>query len=146
MLRVRQIKIEVLSDNSENLKKTIAKKLKTKVDQIKSFSIKKQSLDARNKNEIFYVYEADVIVNNEKEIVKKVHSSDVFISPKEEYVFPNKGNEVLANRPVIVGSGPAGLFAAYMLAEHGYQPLVIERGEKVEDRIKTVNLFGRQAS
>ena len=56
MLRVRQIKVEVLSDNSDNLKKAIAKKLKIDVSEIREYKIKKQSLDARNKNEIFYAW------------------------------------------------------------------------------------------
>lgn len=141
MLRIRQIKVEVLADNSENLKKAIAKKLKISENEIKSFSIKKQSLDARNKNEISYVYEVDITLDNEKEALKKNHSQDIFISPNEEYIFNVTGTKELENRPVVVGSGPAGLFASYLLAEHGYKPLIIERGEKVEDRIDTVNTF-----
>jgi len=141
MLRVRQIKVEVTSDNNDNLKKAIAKKLKIEVGQIKSFSIKKQSLDARNKKEIFYVYEVDVCLDNETEVLRKNNSSDIMISPNEKYIFNITGLEKLKSRPVIVGSGPAGLFCAYLLAENGYKPLIIERGEKVEDRVKTVNEF-----
>lgn len=141
MLRVRQIKVEVSSNNKENLKKTIAKKLKQPFSNIKTVSIKKQSLDARNKNEIYYVYEVDVELENEKDILKRNHSKDIMASFKEEYIFEVTGTKKLNHRPIIVGSGPAGLFAAYLLAEHGYQPIIIERGEKVEDRIKAVNTF-----
>lgn len=141
MLRVRQIKVEVTSDGKENIKKAIAKKLKNDVSRINDFLIKKQSLDARNKNEIFYVYEVDVNLDNEKEILKRNRNSDIMVSPDEEYKFDIVGTEKLENRPVIVGSGPAGLFCAYLLAENGYKPIIIERGEKVEDRIKTVNNF-----
>lgn len=141
MLRVRQIKVEVCLDNSNNLKKAIAKKLRIKLDEIKNYEIKKQSLDARNKNEIFYVYEVDVFLDNEKQVLKKNSSQDVFISPNEEYVFEVSGSQKLKNRPIIVGSGPAGLFCGYLLAENGYKPIIIERGEKVEDRIKTVHAF-----
>lgn len=141
MLRIRQIKVEVSSDNEENLKKAIAKKLKIKQTQIKAFSIKKQSLDARCKNEIFYVYEVDVDLVNEKEILKKTNNNDIQISPNEKYLFNVTGTKNLKYRPIIVGSGPAGLFASYLLAEYGYKPIVIERGEKIEDRIKTVNEF-----
>ena len=141
MIRVRQIKIEVLSDNSDNLKKEIAKKLKVNVNLINDYKINKQSIDARNKNEIFYVYEVDVDVENEDEIIIKNNNKDIFKTPNEEYKFIVTGEQELKNRPIIIGSGPAGLFAGYMLAEYGYKPLIIERGEKVEERIKTVNLF-----
>lgn len=141
MLRVRQIKVEATSNNEENIKKALAKKLRIDISHIKSFSIKKQSLDARNKNEIFYVYAADVSLQDEKDILRRNHSNDIEITPKEEYFFSVTGMKELKNRPVIVGSGPAGLFCAYLLAEHGYQPLIIERGEKVEDRIQTVEKF-----
>ena len=141
MLRVRQIKVEVTSNNEENIKTALAKKLRVEINQIKDFSIKKQSLDARNKEEIFYVYEVDVSLQNEKDILKRNHSNDILVTPNEEYLFQVMGTKELKNRPVIVGSGPAGLFCAYLLAEHGYNPLIIERGEKVEDRIKTVEKF-----
>lgn len=141
MLRVRQVKVEVSIDNEENLKKAIAKKLGQPLSKVKEFSIQKQSLDARNKNEIYYVYEVDVEVERELEIIKRNHSKDIMVSPKEEYAFPVTGTKTLNDRPVIVGSGPAGLFAAYLLAENGYKPLILERGEKVEKRLETVNHF-----
>lgn len=141
MLRVRQVKVEVSIDNKENLKKAIAKKIGQSLSKIKKFSIKKQSLDARNKNEIYYVYEVDVEVEKKEEILKRNRSKDIMLSPKEEYQFKITGKEKLNGRPIIVGSGPAGLFTAYLLVEHGYKPLVLERGEKVENRIETVNYF-----
>ncbi len=141
MLRIKQIKVEVISDSKENLKKALAKKLRIDVCDIHHISIKKQSLDARNKHEIFYVYEVDASFQNEKAILRKSHSTDIQITPQEEYIFPTLGTKNLAHRPVIIGSGPAGLFAAYLLAEHGYRPIIIERGEKVENRIETVKEF-----
>ena len=60
---------------------------------------------------------------------------------KEEYQIPNNGSNKLENRPIIVGSGPAGLFAAYLLARKGFHPLVIDRGEEMIKRVKTVNTF-----
>ena len=71
MLRVRQIKVEVTSDSKENLKKALAKKLRIDACDIDHLSIQKQSLDARNKHEIFYVYEVDASFKNEKEILRK---------------------------------------------------------------------------
>lgn len=141
MIRVRQIKIEVSSDNKNALLKAISKKIKLSSDKIKNYKIKKQSLDARNKNEIYYVYEMDIEVDNENEILKNRHSKDIMLVPNEEYLFEVSGSINLNNRPVIVGSGPAGLFAAYLLAKYNYRPLIIERGEKIEDRIKSVTDF-----
>lgn len=141
MLRVRQIKIEVTKSNDENIKKAISKKLKIKENEIINYDIFKQSLDARNKNEIYYVYEVNVNVKNEKEILNKNNNVDVFSSPSMKYIFEKKGTNIIEDSLVIVGSGPAGLFAAYILAENGYKPIIIERGEDIENRIKTVQNF-----
>ena len=65
----------------------------------------------------------------------------MFLKEEEEYKLPIKGKEKLKKRIIIVGSGPAGLFAAYLLAENGYRPLIIERGKRVEERIKDVENF-----
>ena len=139
MLRVRQVKINL--DTSENeFKKKIANKLKIKENEILNFSIKKKSLDARDKNNIYYVFEFDVQIKNEDIILKK-NLKDVFKVQNEEYIFNITGTEKIQNRPIIVGSGPAGLFCSYMLAKNGYKPLIIERGERVEDRIETVKKF-----
>ncbi len=141
MLRVRQIKVEVTLNQEEMIRKIIAKKLKIALSEIKDFTIEKQSIDARNKNEIFYVYEVNVSVNQEDKILKKIKNADVFLAPNNQYQFPTSGTKQLDHKIIIVGSGPAGLFCSYLLAEHGYKPLIIERGEKIEDRIQTVNTF-----
>ena len=139
MIRIRQVKIPITNDNSEFISKKIASKLS--VPFINNYKIIKKSIDARDKNNILYVYEFDVDVENENTVIKKNKSSDIFISPNEEYKFIVSGTEKLDNRIVIVGAGPAGLLCSYMLAEAGYKPLVIEQGEKVEDRVKTIEHF-----
>ena len=139
MIRIRQVKAKIDSSKKE-LIKNIADKLKIKQDEIIDFTIKKKSLDARDKQDICYVYEFDVKVKDENKVLKR-KSNDIFKSPKEEYVFNITGTKKLEHRPIIVGAGPAGLFCGYMLAKYGYQPIIIERGEKVEDRIKTVEKF-----
>ena len=102
--------------------------------------IKKKSLDARDKNNIHYVYEVDIKLKDEKKILRK-RSNDIFEAPIEEYKFNITGTKKLENRPIIVGAGPAGLFCGYMLAQNGYNPLIIERGEKIEQRVETVEKF-----
>ena len=141
MIRIRQVKIPISNDNNDHLKKKISHILKTKESDIKSFTIIKKSIDARDKNNILYVYEFDVDTDLENKILSNNNSSDIFLSPKEEYVFPESGNEKLDNKIVIVGSGPSGLFCSYLLTELGYKPIIIEQGEKIEDRVKTVNKF-----
>ena len=139
MLRIRQVK-EPLNHQLKDLVNLTAQKLKIKPTDIINLKINKKSLDARNKENIYYVYEVDIAINNEKQILKKVNK-DVLLTPNENYQFNITGTKKLSNRPIIVGSGPAGLFCAYLLAQNGYEPLIIERGEKIEDRIKTVNQF-----
>lgn len=141
MLRVRQVKIEVINDNKENLLKAVSKKLKIDKSLIEEISLFKQSIDARDKNNIYYVYEVNVKVKKEQEILKKNKSNDILLAPNLEYKFEKCGTVKLNKRPVIVGSGPAGLFCAYILAENNYKPLIIERGEEIEKRVDTVNKF-----
>lgn len=141
MIRVRQIKIDVLSDTSEVLLNAVAERLGVKKNDIDEINIRKKSVDARNKNEIYFVYEADISVKGEKSVLKRKGGANLFLSPDDGYRFPEKGSLPLNNRPVIVGSGPAGLFASYMLAENGYRPIVIERGADIDSRKKAVEEF-----
>ena len=101
--------------------------------------ISKKGIDARDKNNIFYVYEIDVKVLKEEKILSIVKDKEVFRTPNEEYKYVLKRSSDII--PVIIGSGPAGLFSAYMLAEAGYKPLIIERGEQIEERVKSVDEF-----
>lgn len=137
MIRVRQVKVDIL--NNENLINQIAYKLNIKVSDIIEYKIVKESIDARDKGKILYVYEVDVCVKDENKVLKK-QLKDVLISPNENYVFPVK-IENNDKKTVIVGSGPAGLFAAYILAENNIKPIVIERGEDVDNRVKSVSKF-----
>ena len=138
MIRLRQIKVLVKDDN---LKEKISKKLNILSSEIKDIKIVKKSIDARCKPDIYYVYEVDILVTDEEKVLKYNKSDNIFKSPIEEYNFKITGNQELNNRPIIVGSGPAGLFCAYILAENGYKPLVIERGSDVDNRVKKVNEF-----
>ena len=139
MIRVRQVKIKL--GEEDNLENEVAKKLHVKTSEILNVTIVKKSLDARRKDDIHYVYEVDVEVLSPSKILNKNHSKDIFLAPTEEYKLPPMGKEKLSSRPIIVGSGPCGLICAYMLAKEGYFPIVIERGEKVEDRMESVSKF-----
>ena len=138
MIRIRQVKIPILKDNKEYILKKLNNLLK---GEITDYKIVKKSIDARDKNNILYVYEFDVEVKNEDSIISNSKSNDIFKTPNEKYIVPDMGTNKLNNRIVIVGSGPSGLFCAYLLAEQGYKPLIIEQGERIEERVKTVENF-----
>ena len=141
MIRVRQIEVNVLNDTKETILEKTANKLKINKSKIKDLKINKQSIDARKKPTIFHVYEVDIEVEDEDKILKYNKSNDIIKTPEEKYICNITGAKTIKNRPIIVGAGPAGLFAAYNLARFGYNPIIIERGEKVEERIKTVDNF-----
>lgn len=142
MIRVRQVEVDVNVTSNKKIKESLARKLKIDVDYIIDYKINKESIDARYKPKINYIYEIDVKVENESVVLNKhKNNNDILITPSEKYLFKPTGTEVLRKKPVIIGSGPAGLFCAYMLAKEGYKPLVIERGEDVDNRVKTVNSF-----
>lgn len=140
MIRLRQIKISINNDTEDELIIKCAKKLGIYSKQIKDFHISKKSIDARKKEDIKYVYEVDVNVDNEEKYLKR-NDNDIILTPYEKYKYEVTGNEKLNHRPIIVGSGPSGLFCAYFLAEAGYKPLIIERGEEIDKRVETVEKF-----
>lgn len=136
MIRVRQIKVSVDNNTTESIENAIKKKLKA--NKINGYKINKQSLDARDKNNILYIYEIDVDIDNEKSYLNK--SQDIIVTPDEEYKFESTGNKEYKNI-VVVGSGPAGLFASYTLSKNGYKVTIIERGEEVDKRVETISKF-----
>ena len=135
MIRVKQIKVPIRSNQEIEIKKRIGKKLRIKEEEIESILIKKKSIDARDKNQIYYIYECDCSVLKEENILRHNKSNDVSMSLPEEYKIEVTGKLSLKHRPIIVGSGPAGLFCSYLLAELGYRPILLERGEQIEERI-----------
>ena len=141
MIRVRQIKVPILCDNSDFILKKISKKLGINTSNIFDYKIIKKSIDARDKNNIMYIYE--LLINSDKEdfILKNNKSNNISKYIEKKYELKMTGKEELETRPIIVGSGPAGLFCAYLLSEIGFKPIVLERGEKIEDRVKTVEEF-----
>ncbi|MDF2908325.1 MAG: dependent oxidoreductase [Herbinix sp.] len=127
--------------------KAIAKALKLPPQKIVDYRIIKKSIDAR-KNEIKYIYTIDATLSldpKEKEsvIISRSHNENVTLAKVEQYHFVPSGEEKLSHRPIVVGTGPAGLFTAYLLAKNGYQPLVLERGYEVRKRVEAVEHFWR---
>jgi len=141
MIRSSEIKLPI-DHTEDDIQKAIIKALKILNKDLISYSIYKQSVDAR-KEELYFVYTIDVKVKEEKKILKK-STQKISIAPDLEYKYVSTGVSKLTYRPIVVGSGPAGLFAALILAQMGYAPIVLERGKNVDDRSKDVQRFWKE--
>ncbi len=147
MVRLTDIKIRVKeAANTEMerqaLKKAILSKLRINKQELLGFEIFKKSIDARKKGNISFVYTVDVSVGNEKVILDKDRSkSSITQTPVMSEYRIQPGTEEMPERPVVIGTGPAGLFAGLMLAKNGYRPILLERGEAVEDRTVRISKF-----
>lgn len=139
MIKINQLKLPI-EHKKEDLEKKICKLLQIPPAKLYSVEILKRSLDAR-KTPLMYNYQVGVFADGEEKIVKKSKNKDVSLGNIVKYRFPNMGEEALHQRPVIIGAGPAGLFAAYMLAKAGFSPILLERGDAVEERQKKVEYF-----
>ena len=139
MLRISNLKLSI-DEDIEILEKLILKKLGIKKSELKKYTIYKESIDARKKGNLSFVYTVDVEVNNEAKILKRKHKDVTTVSDKG-YIGVVSGTEKVKNRIAVVGSGPAGLFASLILAQRGYAPIMLERGEDVDKRTEAVSSF-----
>lgn len=139
MIRINGLEI-TLNEDKKDLKAKAALLLNVEETEIDDLSILKESVDAR-KNEIKFVYCVAVKHKNEEKILKQ--NKNMNVMPYEAYAPEElpRGSNSLEHRPVIVGFGPSGIFAALKLAKAGYRPLVLERGESVENRHQAVDHF-----
>ncbi len=140
MLLINQIKVKP-GYSYDFLVKKIASVLKVLPSDIISAEIEKKSIDARKKPEIFEVLSVLAEVNREDAVLKKCKDDNVSKYIPQDYIFNISGDKPIKKRPVIVGAGPCGLFAAYLLATYGYKPIVLERGYDVDARTKDVEAF-----
>ncbi|SHJ55912.1 NAD(P)/FAD-dependent oxidoreductase [Paramaledivibacter caminithermalis] len=140
MIRISNIRLGI-KDDIDRLPYEVSKILKIKPKEIIDLNIFKESIDARRKGKIDFVYTIDLLIKNEKNVLKKAKNKKISITPDMEYKYPEPGKVPIDKRPIIVGSGPAGLFCGLILAQMGYKPLILERGEDVDNRSKTVEKF-----
>jgi uncharacterized protein len=140
MLRLTEIKLP-LDHAPEEIKVAILKKLQILAHELVSYSIFKRSYDARKKSNILLVYILDVETTQNAQVLKRLKKDPhVVMTPDMSYRLVAKAPENFTQRPIVVGTGPCGLFAGLMLAQMGFRPIILERGKAVRDR--TVDTFG----
>ncbi|MBW8370323.1 MAG: NAD(P)/FAD-dependent oxidoreductase [Thiobacillus sp.] len=134
MLRLTELKLP-LDHPADALRVVILKRLELADDDLISFSIFKRSYDARKKHALLLVYAVDVEVKNEAALLKKFRNDRHLVpTPDMDYQFVGHAPESLDERPIVVGFGPCGIFAALVLAQMGFKPIVLERGKAVRER------------
>jgi uncharacterized protein len=144
MLRLTEVKLP-LDRPIGDIKNAILKKLQISAEELIDFSIFKRSYDARKKTEIVFVYILDVETTKEKQLLDRF-KKDPHVMPKPDMSYrfvahaPRDLNLNSATRPIVIGMGPAGIFAGLMLAQMGFRPIILERGKAVRDR--TADTFG----
>ena len=147
MIRINQIRIPVQKDEATALRKKIQKLLKT--NHPYTYQIVRKSLDARDKANLLHIYTVDVKFEDFSKIPPNIiNNKDIMLTKEKKYEFPCHRSDILRDdtdeavyRPIIIGAGPAGYFAALQLARAGYRPIVYERGKCVEERTKDVEDF-----
>ncbi len=140
MLRLKDITLP-FDHQEQALANSILKRLDIPKRQLLNFTIVRKAIDARRKDHIVAVYTIDAELKNDPEVLSKF-SPEMLSSAESsaQYQLPTVGN-THSPSPVVVGSGPCGLFTALLLAQLGLKPLLIERGKDVNSRVKDVHNF-----
>ena len=133
-IKVSNIKLNIDSTNEDAIKMALDK---VGLEDAKDIEIVKLSIDARKKPDIKKIY--TVGFKTDKDVASK--DGVVVLNEKPSYKYEITGEKFLSKRPIVIGFGPAGMFTSYLLAINGYKPIIIERGGKVEDRVKSVEKF-----
>ncbi|MDP4088824.1 MAG: hypothetical protein Q8930_06075 [Bacillota bacterium] len=141
-IRINNIVLGI-DDDISVLRDRAAKRLNISTEAISNFRILRESVDARKKDNIRFNYSVNVQCKNEDKLVGRLNDKDIIIEAEAFKEDINPGSKRLSHRPVIVGMGPAGIFAGLLLARKGYRPLIFERGDDVDARTRSVEHFWR---
>jgi uncharacterized FAD-dependent dehydrogenase len=144
MLRLNEVKLP-LNHTEDQLPAAILARLEIPAAELLGYTVFKRSYDARKKSAIVLIYALDVAVKDEAALLKRLkHDMHLMPSPDTSYKFVANGEQLQGHdnnpRPVVIGTGPCGLFAALILAQMGLRPIILERGKEVRER--TVDTFG----
>jgi len=144
MLRLTEIKLP-LGHPEGDIKNAIVKRLDIPADGLLNYRIFRRGVDARKRSNIQFTYTLDVSIRDEAVILERFKNDPhITIAPDTDYHFAAQAPEHLAERPVVIGMGPAGLFAGLLLAQMGFRPLILERGKAVRERTKDTFGLWRQ--
>jgi len=136
MLRLTELKLP-LDHPEPALRAAILQRLGLKDEDLLGFGIFKRSHDARKKHALWLIYAVDIEVRDEAALLRRFHGDRHLVpTPDMAYHFVGHAPASLPHRPIIVGFGPAGIFAALVLAQMGFRPIVLERGKAVRERTK----------
>ncbi|EIS4857409.1 NAD(P)/FAD-dependent oxidoreductase [Vibrio parahaemolyticus] len=145
MIRINEIKLPL--DHEEGaLLDAITKKLGIPAEKVISFNVFRRGYDARKKTNIHLIYTLDIIVEGYETALLAKFANDPHVrqTPDMEYKFVAKAPENLTERPIVIGFGPCGLFAGLVLAQMGFNPIIVERGKEVRERTKDTFGFWRK--
>ncbi|HCE1509179.1 NAD(P)/FAD-dependent oxidoreductase [Vibrio parahaemolyticus] len=145
MIRINEIKLPL--DHEEGaLLDAITKKLGIPAEKVISFNVFRRGYDARKKTNIHLIYTLDIIVEGDETALLAKFANDPHVrqTPDMEYKFVAKAPENLTERPIVIGFGPCGLFAGLVLAQMGFNPIIVERGKEVRERTKDTFGFWRK--
>jgi len=136
MLRLTDLKLGL--DHAEGeIEAAVLKRLDLKPQDLLGYCVYRRAVDARKRSAIALTYTLDIEVRNEAAVLKRfARARNVAPAPDERYRFKARAPEQFASRPVVIGTGPCGLFAGLVLAQMGFRPLILERGKVVRERTK----------
>jgi uncharacterized protein len=147
-LRITEIKLP-LDHAPEAIEQAVLERLQIGKHQLVSVSIFRRGFDARKRSDIHFIYTLDIVTNNNQQVFELQkrghHAGRIAQTPDTQYKFVARAPNRLFKRPVVIGTGPCGLFAALTLAQMGFAPLILERGSVVRERTKDTWGFWRKS-